>query len=75
MGEVFCIACTVIMIVMIIVIIVVASNMNKSANNATKSYEQLSAQIQKENDKLEQMLAENDEDEDEDEDDDDDEEE
>ena len=50
--------------------------MNKSANKATNSYEQLSLQIQRENDKLEQMLAEYDEDEDEeDEDDEDDDEE
>lgn len=58
MIEVFCIASTVIFIGMIIVIIVVASNTSKSMNNARESYEQISAQIRKENDKLEEFIAE-----------------
>ena len=75
MGEVFCIAFAVIMIVMIIIICIVARNMSQP----TVNYDQIRAQIQKENDKLEEFIAEqsmvSDEDDDEDDEDDDEEEE
>lgn len=63
MGEVFCIACILIMIVMIIVIGIVAKNMSQP----TVNYDQIRAQIQKENAKLDELIAEQDEDDEEEE--------
>lgn len=54
MGEVFCIACVVIMIVMIIVIGIVAKN----SSHPTVNYDQIRAQIQKENAKLDEFISE-----------------